>query len=96
MKQNGYLPCLMADVSDCAKVATPLNTSALTPVILNIKLQNLCNLCSYQTFKYLSLYNQLKIKGKPHGRCWWLCINIHLPGCFKSYTCNASYSILKI
>ena len=42
------------------KAAIPLNTSALTLVILNIKLQNLRSLYSYWTFKYLSLYNSVK------------------------------------
>jgi len=42
------------------KAVTHLNTSALTPVILDIKLQHFCNLYSYWAFKYLSLYNFVK------------------------------------
>ena len=52
-KQNGHLPCHMS--CGCEKAVTHLNTSALTPVILDIKLKYLCNLYSYWAFKYLSL-----------------------------------------
>jgi hypothetical protein len=39
--------------SGCAKSGHPLNTSALTSVILNIKLQNLHNLLlDFQSFPY--------------------------------------------
>ena len=47
------------------KAATLLNTSALTPVILNIKLQNLPNLYYYWTF-----YNSVKSSGD-QGKASW-------------------------
>ena len=59
------------------KVATPLNISALTPIILNIKLQNLCNLYSYWTFKYLSLYNSVKSAGDQGKVSWQMAVAVH-------------------
>jgi hypothetical protein len=91
MNQNGH-PDGRCQVA-VQKAATPLNTSALTSVILNIKLQNLCNLYSYWTFKYLSLYNsakstvdqgkaswQMSVAGHKHSLTWVLQV-IHLQ-CF--------------
>ena len=59
------------------KAATPLNTSALTPVILNIKLQNLHNLYSYWTFKYLFLYNSVKLAGDQGKASWQMSVAVH-------------------
>ena len=55
----------------------PLNTSALTPVILNIKLQNLRNLYSYWTFEYLSLYNSVKSAGDQGKASWQMLVAVH-------------------
>ena len=52
-KQNGHLPGGRCHVA-VKKAVTHLNTSALTPVILDIKLWHLCNLYPYWAFKYLS------------------------------------------
>ena len=59
------------------KAATLSPTSALTPVILNIKLQNLCNLYSYWTFKYMSLYNSVKLAGDQGKASWQMSVAVH-------------------
>ena len=66
------------------KAAIPLNTSALTLVILNIKLQNLRNLYSCWTFKYLSLYNSVKSAGdQGKASC---CLMADVSGCASTFT----------
>jgi hypothetical protein len=66
--------------SGCAKSGTPLNTSALTPVILNIKLQNLRSLYSYWTFKYPSLYDSVKSSGDQGKASWQMSTHLDASG----------------